>query len=141
MCFQVHFQWRNELKAINLFVEPTIEMNAFQWKWGYEMHWFRYWRINKLFLDWISRDWIPCSGGRCISSKSPCVTAMSHQIIAKNSQERMKLRANTISVHLHWESTRVVNISCRNRTLRREIFFCNTLQSLKHFEKKERKLL
>lgn len=79
---------------------------------------------------------IPCSGGKCISSKSPCVTAINHQIIAKKSQERTKLRANTIRVHLHWLSTSVVNISCRNRILRLEIFFCNTLQSLQYLKSK-----
>lgn len=79
----------------------------------------------------LHSDHIPCAGGKCISSKSPWVTAINHQIAAKNSQERTKLNANTISVHRHCESTSVVKMSCRNRILRREIFFCITLQSLK----------
>lgn len=66
---------------------------------------------------------IRCAGGKCIGSKSPCVTAISHQMPAKNSHDKIKLNANTISVHLHCESTNVVKISCKNRILRREIFF------------------
>lgn len=71
-----------------------------------------------------------CIPGKCISSKSPCVTEINHQIIAKKSQDSTKLRANTINVHLHCESTSVVKISCRKRILLCEIFFCITLQSL-----------
>lgn len=78
----------------------------------------------------INEFYIRCAGGKCIASKSPCVTEISHQMPAKKSHDRIKLRANTISVHLHCESTNVVKISCKNRTRRREIFFCITLQSL-----------
>lgn len=75
-------------------------------------------------------QYIPCIPGKCISSKSPWVTAINHQIKAKDSHERTKLKANTINVHLHCESTKVVKMSCKNRTRLLEIFFDTTLQSL-----------
>lgn len=54
---------------------------------------------------------IRCLGGKCISSKSPCVTAINHQIAAKTNHDKIKLNANTMRVHRHCESTNVVKIS------------------------------
>lgn len=68
-------------------------------------------------------------GGKCISSRSPCVNAISHQITAKPNQDSTKLRANTINVQRHCESTNVVKMSCRNRIRRWAIFFWITLHS------------
>lgn len=65
----------------------------------------------------------------CISSKSPCVNAISHQITANANHERKKLNANTKSVQRHCESTKVVKISCRKRILRWAILFWITLHS------------
>lgn len=72
---------------------------------------------------------LPWFGGICISSKSPWVNAISHQITANANHERKKLKANTRSVQRHCESTKVVKMSCRKRILRWAIFFWITLHS------------
>lgn len=52
--------------------------------------------------------------GRWDSSKSPWVNAMSHQMTAKKSHDKMKLSPNVSKVQRHCVSTKVVKMSCRN---------------------------
>lgn len=76
----------------------------------------------------IHGHWPWCCG-KCISSKSPCVNAISHQMTANANHERKKLNANTSNVQRHCESTKVVKMSCRKRIRRWAIFFWITLHS------------
>lgn len=80
-------------------------------------------------MYWLLNTRSPWFGGKCISSKSPCVKAMSHQITANANHDRKKLNANTSNVQRHCESTNVVKMSCKKRILLCAIFFWMTLHS------------
>lgn len=58
-----------------------------------------------------------CILGKCSSSRSPWVKDMSHQIRPNASHDPRNAIENTIRVHLHCASTKVVNKSWRNRSL------------------------
>lgn len=67
--------------------------------------------------------------GRCSFSKSPWVKAINHHINANINQEPTNPMAKMVSVHLHWESTKVVKMSWRYRRRRLEIRDWSMLQS------------
>lgn len=75
----------------------------------------------QLFASWFF--------GKCSSSRSPCVRAINHHIRAKANHEPKKAMLKILIVHLHCESTKVVKISWRYRSLCFEVRYCTTLQS------------
>lgn len=77
----------------------------------------------------VFEQYSPCIGGKCNSSRSPCVNAISHQMTANANHDSMKLNAKTNNVQRHCESTSVVNISCRNLIRLWANLDCTILQS------------
>lgn len=121
------FDWKKETWCETVYVQYTWSPVFFRCSKKFN-YWLYY--LLSVFVECKLFHFSPCTGGKCESSKSPCVIAISHHMTANPSQESMKLSANIIRVQRHWESTSVVKMSCRKRILLWDIFFCDTLQSL-----------